>query len=110
MLYGYFNLFVTDKVLSIIVEETNQNAQHYMSSHCIKSHNRLSKWKDTSIKEIKKFFGLMMYMGLVKYPSVSEYWSRDPMFANQFCPKVMSRNRFQLLLRLLPFYVCYITL
>ena len=42
-------------------------------------------------------------MGLVKYPSASEYWSRNPMFANQFCPKVMSRNRFQLLLRFFHF-------
>ena len=40
--------------------------------------------KDTSIEEIKKFFGLVTYMGLLKYPSISEYWSRGPMFANQF--------------------------
>ena len=102
-LYGYFSLFVTDKILLMIVEETNRNAQQYMSSHRIRKHSRLSKSKDTSTEEIKKFLYLVMYMGLVKYPGVSGYWSRDPMFANQFCSKVISRNRFQLLLRFLLF-------
>ena len=101
--YGYFSLFVTDAVLSIIVEETNRNAQQYISSHRIRRHSRLSKWKDTDMEETKKFLGLVMYMGLVKYPSISDYWSGDPIFANEFCIGVMSRNRFQLLLRFLHF-------
>ena len=55
------------------------------------------------MEETKKFLGLVMYMGLVKYPSISDYWSEDPIFANEFCHSVMSRNRFQLLLRFLHF-------
>ena len=101
--YGYFSLFVTDEVLSIIVEETNRNAQQYISSHRIRRHSRLSKWKDTDMKETKKFLGLVIYMGVVKYPSISDYWSGDPILANEFCHSVMSRNRFQLLLRFLHF-------
>ena len=101
--YGYFFLFVTNEVLSIIVEETNRNAQQYISSHHNRRHSRLSKWKDTDMEEKKKFLGLVMYMGLVKYPSINDYWSGDPIFANEFCHSVMSRNRFQLLLRFLHF-------
>lgn len=42
-------------------------------------------------------------MGLVKLPKVNEYWSKDLMFGQQFAKSVMTRNRFELLLRALHF-------
>jgi hypothetical protein len=48
---------------------------------------------------MEKFLRLLMYMGLVSYPRISDYWSRKVLYENSAAPKVMSRNRFQLLLR-----------
>ncbi|XP_050465084.1 piggyBac transposable element-derived protein 4-like, partial [Cataglyphis hispanica] len=42
-------------------------------------------------------------MGLVKLPEISLYWSKDPVFVQSVPKLVMSRNRFELLLRMLHF-------
>ncbi|XP_055918321.1 piggyBac transposable element-derived protein 4-like [Eupeodes corollae] len=44
-----------------------------------------------------------MYMGIVKYPSIAHYWNTGNFFKNSFVPKVMSRNRFQLILKFIHF-------
>lgn len=65
--------------------------------------HRLSKWVDTTIDEMKKFFGLMLWMGLVRHGSIEEYWSKSPLLSNQVASQVMARNRFQLLLSCIHF-------
>nr|CAI5820799.1 unnamed protein product [Callosobruchus analis] len=52
---------------------------------------------------MKKFFGIILYMGLANLPQISDYWSTDILYKNQLVPKVISRNRFQLLLRFVHF-------
>ncbi|CAK1589587.1 unnamed protein product [Parnassius mnemosyne] len=42
-------------------------------------------------------------MGLVKLPSISDYWSTDDIFQQPFPRTVMTRNRFELLLQYLHF-------
>lgn len=42
-------------------------------------------------------------MGIVRLPSLAEYWSNDELFNLQFPRKVMSRNRFEILLRMIHF-------
>lgn len=42
-------------------------------------------------------------MGIVKYPKIPDYWRKNRLYNNTFVPSVMSRNRFQLLLRVLHF-------
>ncbi|XP_076641679.1 piggyBac transposable element-derived protein 4 [Halictus rubicundus] len=42
-------------------------------------------------------------MGLMKLPAICLYWSHDPVYMQTFPKKIMSRNRFELLLRMLHF-------
>lgn len=42
-------------------------------------------------------------MGIVKLPAIYTYWSKDLFYKNAFVPQVMSRNRFQLLLKMIHF-------
>ena len=44
-----------------------------------------------------------MWMGIVKLPDISLYWSKDPAYLQTLPSSVMSRNRFELLLRMLHF-------
>ena len=37
-------------------------------------------------------------MGILKKPKYSDYWSTDPILATPLFPKIMTRNRFMLLL------------
>lgn len=52
---------------------------------------------------MKRFFGLVLWMGLVKHGSIEEYWSTAPLLSNHVASNVMPRNRFQLLLSCLHF-------
>ena len=50
------------------------------------------------MSEMKKFFALVIAMGLLTQMDVSEYWTVSPVTATPFFPSVMSRDRFLLLL------------
>ena len=48
---------------------------------------------------MRVFICLVLHMGVINLPSLSDYWSNDPMYKIYFWRKYMSRNRFYLLLR-----------
>ncbi|OXA60346.1 PiggyBac transposable element-derived protein 4 [Folsomia candida] len=52
---------------------------------------------------IWQFLAITFMMGLVKKPSIREYWSTDELIQTPFFATVMSRNRFQGILRALHF-------
>lgn len=61
-------------------------------------HLRINSWKLTIAYEVRKFFGMVLYMNAVKYPEVSDYRKHNIFYRNALIPKNMSRNSFQLLL------------
>ncbi|CAK9821241.1 PiggyBac transposable element-derived protein 4 [Anthophora retusa] len=96
----FYLLFVTEEMFEDIAEQTNIYAMQVLTQ---KRSCRLDKWIPTNKSEIKKLFGLLIWMGLVKLPEINLYWSKDPIFAQNFPPSVMPRNRFEILLRMLHF-------
>ena len=66
---------------------------------------RLSAWRNTSANEIKKVFGILLYMGLVQKPSIEDYWSVDAVIHTPYmmAMECLSRDRFQIILRFLRF-------
>lgn len=99
----FFRLFLDNALLDIIVNETNKNAEKIIASSQLLRQSRLKNWIPTNKEEIEHFFSLILYIGLVKYPKISDYWSRKKLYSNDFAKTVMSRNRFQLLLRMIHF-------
>lgn len=95
-----FHLFVTNEIMNHIVIETNRYASQSIEALRVlkKKKHHLSEWTDTSLEEMKKFFGLLLWMGIVNYGSIAEYWSTSPLLQNQVASNVMPRNRFQMLL------------
>jgi len=96
----FYLLLVIEEMFEDIVEQTNIYAMQILAQ---KRSCRLDKWIPTNKFEIKKLFGLLISMGLVKLSEINLYWSKDPTFAQSFSPSVMPRNRFELLLRMLHF-------
>ncbi|CAK9833715.1 PiggyBac transposable element-derived protein 4 [Anthophora retusa] len=94
----FYGLYVTESMFEHIAEQTNI----YATQSRVDS-ERCNKWVPTDKNEIKRFFGLILWMGLAKFPSLSLYWSQDPMFGHTFPQKIMCRDRFQILLRMLHF-------
>ncbi|CAG5041429.1 unnamed protein product [Parnassius apollo] len=97
----YFSLMVPDEIFEEIAIQTNLFAEQQGPSE--KPSSRSNNWKATTKVEIKLFFGLILYMGLVKIPKINLYWSTDRVFGQIFAASVMSRNRFELLLQKLHF-------
>ena len=95
----FFNLFVTDDILKLMVMETNRYANDLLSKSTVKDKSRLKRWINTTNTEMKKFIGLLFIMGLVKKSRLVEYWSTDAIIATPFFNQIMPRDRFELLLR-----------
>jgi len=98
---NFYALLVTEEMLQEISDQTNIYAVQKQSMNASR---RINKWVPTNKNEIERLFGaFIIWMGLVKYPAIYLYWSRDPQYYHPFPHKVMSRNRFKILLRMLHF-------
>ena len=55
------------------------------------------------MKELKKFFAILILMGLVQMPSLRHYWGKSGIFGVKLIKKTMNRDRFFLILKFLHF-------
>ena len=99
---NFFHLLVDDEVIQLMVDETNRNGQQVCSPGQNTPNSRFNYWRDTDKDEIKVFLGILLWMGLVCMSTIECYWRNSELYRNSVA-KVMTRNRFQLLLRLLHF-------
>jgi hypothetical protein len=52
----------------------------------------------TNEEEMGSFLGIRLAMGLVRLPSLKDYWSTNPLLATPSIEKGISRNRFRSIL------------
>ncbi|XP_050465080.1 piggyBac transposable element-derived protein 4-like, partial [Cataglyphis hispanica] len=98
--HDFYFLFVTEEIFEIIAKQTNIYATQRKSE--LQSY-RLDQWYETNANEIKRFFGLIIWMGLVRLPKIELYWSTYEGYKQALPRTIMSRNRFELLLRFVHF-------
>lgn len=72
--FDIFKLFFTSEIINLIVVETNRNAEQFLSKNRLSKSSRFTKWVPTNNNEIQKFFGLIIWMGLVQMPAIENYW------------------------------------
>ena len=71
----HFKLLVSDELLGGILQSLNEYAYRVIdSSHPLRHKSVLNKWKEVTLSEMKKFFGLVLHMRLVGMPSYCAYW------------------------------------
>ncbi|KAG5886203.1 hypothetical protein JTB14_012570 [Gonioctena quinquepunctata] len=97
-----FDLFFSPELIALIVEETNRYAAYIISTTNVTRKSRLNQWYPTNEQEIRKFVGFYIWMGLNCRPAIASYWSTDVLYKNQVS-QVLSRNRFEMLLRMIHF-------
>lgn len=61
---GFAEKFIGDDLFRFIVDETNR--YYYQNSYKYKVDKKSKKWVDVTVPEIKKWFGLLVIMGIVK--------------------------------------------
>ncbi|KAK9701026.1 Transposase IS4 [Popillia japonica] len=117
----FLKLFVTDEIINDMVYQTNLYAEQVLKE-TQKTKGHVKEWVPTNnreietffgvilwmglmklpcLKEIETFFGVILWMGLMKLPRLKAYWSTNILYANANKVKeVMPRNRFEQLLRM----------
>nr|CAH7764988.1 unnamed protein product [Callosobruchus chinensis] len=100
---SFFEMFVSEDVINLIVTQTNIYAEQQiisgMANETITKESRLNSWKETDYNEIRTFIAFLIWMGLDSKPSLPDYWRRTPLYKSDIS-KYMPRNRFELLLRM----------
>ncbi|XP_071156425.1 piggyBac transposable element-derived protein 4-like [Mytilus edulis] len=106
---AYFYLMFSINILKKITRETNRYAKQLLTrkrrNNTLHASSRLRmfEWNGKfTVTEIKGFSATIFNMGLIRKPSIKDYWSKK--FKSQKTPwfsGMFSRNRFQLLLRCL---------
>lgn len=99
----FFELFVSERVLDMIVLETNRYTEQQIiieiTNGTLTKEARLNAWVDTNKTEMRVFIAILLWMGLDSKPSLKDYWRRIPLYKNEVS-KYIPRNRFELLLRM----------
>ncbi|CAD1480567.1 unnamed protein product, partial [Heterotrigona itama] len=103
------NCHTVEDFYALLVTEMLQRISDQRNMYAVQKRStgasvRIDRWVPANKKEIKSLFGLIIWMGLIKYPCITLFnWSMDPIYYHPFPHKVMSRNRFQIFLRMLHF-------
>lgn len=95
------------QIMEHIVEETNKYAWNIIaraseSEEGISKASRLNDWDETTVGELYQFFSVLIYMSLCYRARLDEYWTVGILGMPSF-RKIMSKNKFLLLLRFLHF-------
>lgn len=87
----YFDLFFTDNVWEIIVRETNKYHDYMVRTEPAK---HKMAWTPVTRDEMEAFVGLLVLMGIVKFPRFRMYWMEDSLLHQEGVSSVMPRDRF----------------
>ena len=99
----FLQLYLTGKMLELIVIETNRFAKQFILENPDKvANSHLKNWTDLTVNELQVFMGLVILMGIVHKPNINSYWSQDELY-NTPIFLIMSRNCFKVILRFLHF-------
>ena len=99
----YFSLFINQDLINYFVSETNRFAEQFTSGDDLSRRSRANSWHPTDPHEMKQFLGLLFLTGIIRKPAINLNWSTDPLYSTPLFGAIMSRNRFQLLLKFLHF-------
>ena len=83
-----FFLFFTSSLMNYIINQTNQFALESMGGE------KFAKWTEVTVEELQAYTGFMTLMGLVKLPSIYDYWQRDEIYHYSPVASRITRDRF----------------
>ena len=93
----YFQLYFTEAVWNLLVEQTNLYAQQKRGP------DDSSVWYPVTVDEFKAWVAMILNMGIVQKPTIHLYWRTTSTIQTPFFPSIMSRDRFLQIMRYLHF-------
>ena len=99
----FFELFFDDTILEEICAQMNLYADQYFATAVLGPHSCAHGWKKLGhySNELKRFLAICIVMGPVILPAIEAYWCTSWPYASSNVSKVMSRNRFSLVVQFL---------
>lgn len=94
-------LFFSDDLVTLMVTQTNLYAEQFIAQNPTSTYAQPHRWTLVHAKEMVKFWGLVLHMGLVKKPSIRSYWSTDILYHTPMFRMAKSRTHFEAILRFL---------
>lgn len=89
--FQFFNYFINNDVYNLITVE----------SHKYSLHKDINKPFHISVDEVKRYFGVLLIMSVVKLNNIRSYW--DPIIGNRLVIETMSLNEFEKIRRYMHF-------
>ncbi|KAK9967190.1 hypothetical protein ABG768_001601 [Culter alburnus] len=83
----YFELFFSKSVTKTIVSNTNTYG-------AMRSEGKNKPWEDISVKDLKKYIALVIYMGVLKCFKLTDYWRKSDIYSLPFPAQIMSSRKF----------------
>ncbi|UYV73241.1 hypothetical protein LAZ67_10002322 [Cordylochernes scorpioides] len=87
----------------MIAVETNKYAKYLIDTIEFSKFSRMNRWVDTNYHELFVFLAICFLMTRNKKVSLKEYWSTNQLHFSPIFSKLMSRDRFFLILSVLHF-------
>ena len=92
-----FSQFLPDRILDIIVENTNKLEGRAPTA--LQQNARAHDWVPLTRPELKAYLGIIIYQGLHIERNLKDYWSQSPDTPFHPITQYMSLRRFQILHR-----------
>lgn len=95
----FFSIIDHD-ILHLMCNETNRYEHQKLNSGPVRRNSRMSRWKDIDIDEMKKFLGILIFSGVVVFPTYESYWKKESLYYHELFHTIgMNYNRFIIILR-----------
>ena len=96
----FFQMYFTDEVLELMVEQTNLYAEQVRADD---PHKHKTPLSPVTADELKSWLALTLNMGVVNEPTIQSYWASENSTLTPFYISTMSRSRYQQISRYLRF-------
>lgn len=97
----YFEFFFSQDIMEEIANQTNKYFEYLIRQES--SSRDLQKWKQIEYKELYCFFAVILLMPHNKKNKINSYWSTDEFIHSPIFSRLMKRDRFLLISKLLHF-------
>lgn len=95
---GIVEKFISPQLIKDMKKETNRYARQQRRGKSFAGTSLKSNWKPVTEDEVKQFFAIIIHMGILVKPKLSDYWSTDHFMHASFVSSIMSRDRFKLIM------------
>ncbi|KAJ8939812.1 hypothetical protein NQ314_010973 [Rhamnusium bicolor] len=76
-------------------------AEQKLSGVTLTRSSRLTRWKNTSLDEMRQFLGIIMLIDFIQFSTIESYWKKHRIYYHKMFHEIgISYNRFTLLLRM----------